>query len=414
MKKYSLVKSFTIFSFITFILTGMALSLVISEHIKNYYIENLYSNSMIVSDSVEENILKESDFDNDITEAKQELIEEGINKSMRLYMPHAFAVVNSRREINLNSRQVTDIFQRDDFKDVKEVLQGKIPYNISEVYTIKDTNEMRVFNLYIPVKYQDHITGLLIFQVPEIAVKSHVNMLLKSIVITMSGGLLILFLLLIRILYTASKTLRKQNSELMEQKEEIETAYKKLSDSYKNTILALSNAVDARDSYTAGHSERVAKISLLIGKNLGLPDEELKKLEYAALFHDIGKIGIPDSILLKNDRLTDEEFKVIQKHPEMGVNILKSIGFLENILPSIKHHHEKYIGKGYPDNIKGEEIPLGARIIAVADTYDAMTSNRPYRKKLSHKTAVDEIINNKGLQFDERIVDAFMEIEQYF
>ena len=194
-------------------------------------------------------------------------------------------------------------------------------------------------------------------QIPEVVIKSHVDMLLKEIILTMSGGLLVLFLLLIRILYSASKTLRNQNNELINQKAEIETAYKQLSDSYRNTISALSNAVDARDAYTAGHSERVTKISLLIGENLGLSADEMKKLEYAALFHDIGKIGIPDHILLKNSKLTDEEFAIIQKHPEMGVNILKSIEFLDDILPIIMHHHERYIGNGYPDKLSGERIP---------------------------------------------------------
>ena len=269
-----------------------------------------------------------------------------------------------------------------------------------------------MFDIYVPIKYQNKIVGVLILQVPDVVISSHVNMLLQAIVLTLSGGLLILFLLLIKILYTASKTLLKQNTELSKQKIEIEASYKKLNDSYKNTIFALSNAVDARDPYTAGHSARVTKISMLLGKTLDLPEEKLGNLEYAALFHDIGKIGIPDYILLKNSKLTDEEFEIIKKHPEMGVRILKSIDFLTEGLPIIKHHHEKFMGKGYPDDINGEDIPLGARIIAIADTYDAITSDRPYRKGLSHETAVEEILRNKGLQFDDKMVDAFMQIEQ--
>lgn len=137
------------------------------------------------------------------------------------------------------------------------------------------------------------------------------------------------------------------------------------------------------------------------------------KLEYAALFHDVGKIGIPDSILLKDGKLTENEYEIIKIHPEMGVNILSSIDFLADVLPIIKHHHENFIGTGYPDQLKGEDIPLGARIIAIADTYDAMTSNRPYRKKISHDAAVEEIVRCKGYQFDNTIVVAFLEIEQF-
>lgn len=198
----------------------------------------------------------------------------------------------------------------------------------------------------------------------------------------------------------------------MNQKLEIEMAYKKLNNSYKNTVFALSKAVDGRDSYTAGHSERVTRISMLIGTALKLPEEDLTILEYAAFFHDIGKIGIPDYILLKNGKLSDEEYEIIKKHPDMGVNILKTIDFLEEVLPIIKHHHEKYMSNGYPDNINGEDIPLGARIIAIADTYDAMTSDRPYRNRLSHETAVEEILQFRGTQLDDRLVDAFTDIEQ--
>jgi len=217
--------------------------------------------------------------------------------------------------------------------------------------------------------------------------------------------------LLIGILLRTSKTMLKQNDDLIEQKREIEISYKKLDDSYKYTVLALSNAVDARDPNTAGHSMRVSRISLLISGELKMTDEDSRILEYAALFHDIGKIGIPDYILNKKGKLTDEEYKLIKNHPDIGVNILGGIAFLLNALPLIKHHHERFDGKGYPSGIKGEEIPLCARIIAIADTYDAMTSDRPYRRGFSHDAAVQEILANKGTQFDGMLVDVFMKIE---
>ena len=418
MKKYSLVKSFTLFSLITFTLTGIVLSYVMSEHIRADNYMNLNRVTQLTIAIITENSLIESDFNGIITGSKKSDIEESINKTMNFYMPKSAVLYNSRKEVILSSKVTTDVDVLENISsdNVDKILNSNIPFYISKVYNVKEpdntSGEELVFDIYVPVKYQNKIVGAFILQIPEIVISSHVNMLLKEIIITLSGGLFILFLLLIRILLTASKRLLKQNSELSEQKIEIETAYEKLTDSYKSTVFALSNAVDARDTYTAGHSERVTRISMLIGKMLKLSLEELKILEYAALFHDIGKIGIPDYILLKNGKLTDEEFEIIKKHPEKGVSILKAIDFLEEALPIIKYHHEKFIGKGYPDNINGEDIPLGARIIAIADTYDAMTTDRPYRKRLSHETAVEEILRNKGLQFDDKLVDVFMEIEQ--
>lgn len=199
-----------------------------------------------------------------------------------------------------------------------------------------------------------------------------------------------------------------QNEALSKQTEELEMSFSKLNSSYKNTMIALSNAVDARDPYTAGHSGRVNRIAMEIGQGMGLTGKQLESLESASLFHDIGKLGVPDVILNKPDKLTNDEYEKIKKHPAIGVNILKTIDFVNSAIPGILHHHERYAGGGYPAGIKGDQIPLEARIIAVADAYDAMTSDRPYRKALSHDTAVSEIVKYRGIQFDAGVVEAFM------
>ena len=245
----------------------------------------------------------------------------------------------------------------------------------------------------------------------SLIMKQHINMLNQLITLVMFSGLLVLYLFLLKIIYNASNKLIAQNRSLLEQKEALEKAFGTLNSTYKDTIVTLSNAVDARDPYTAGHSERVAAISLGTGKKLGLSKENLEKLELSALFHDIGKLGVPDNILLKPGKLDALEYQKIMEHPSIGVNILKDIEFLNDSLPTILHHHERYAGKGYPDGISGKDIPLEARIICVADTYDAMTSDRPYRKGLSHKEAISEIIRFKGLQFDPEIADAFLTLE---
>ncbi len=264
---------------------------------------------------------------------------------------------------------------------------------------------------YEPIVFDNIVYGVFEVSKPYSEISEHMTMINRTITIIMFFGLLILYLFLIKIISNASKTLILQNNTLSNQKVKLEESYSKLNLNYRNTVSTLSKAVDARDTYTAGHSERVSKIALKIGEKLGLSNDSLETLELAALFHDIGKIGIPDIVLNKPDRLTNEEFEKIKEHPRIGLEILKNIDFLKPILPIILYYHEKFSGRGYPEGIEGNLIPLESRIIALADTYDAMTSNRPYRNSLSHESAVTEIIKYKGIQFDPIITEAFLEIE---
>lgn len=155
-------------------------------------------------------------------------------------------------------------------------------------------------------------------------------------------------------------------------------------------IETLRRTVDAKDKYTRGHSDRVAQYSILIGKKLGLSYEDLETLRIGGLFHDIGKIGIPDNVLLKTSKLSDSEYNEIKKHPSIGAHILENSKVFEDIIPIVLHHHERYDGKGYPDNLKGEDIPFMARIVSVSDTFDAMTSKRSYRDSLSINIVKEE------------------------
>ena len=175
-------------------------------------------------------------------------------------------------------------------------------------------------------------------------------------------------------------------------------------------VETLRFAVEAKDTYTRGHSDRVSKYSVLIGKYLGLSDSDLKTLEVGGLFHDIGKIGIPDSILLKESKLTDDEYSQIKNHPAIGAHILGSADIFKDIIPIVKHHHEKYDGTGYPGMLKGEEIPYLARIAAVADTFDAMTSRRSYRGPIDIEHVKDEIKRCEGTQFDPQVAEVFLDI----
>ncbi len=192
----------------------------------------------------------------------------------------------------------------------------------------------------------------------------------------------------------------KKNNELTK-------AYAHLRSSYVEIVEALRILVDARDTYTRGHSDRVAECAFLIAKAMGKDGAYCERVRIAGLFHDIGKIGVSDEVLLKKDALTQEEFAIIKKHPQDGARILSVLSMFQEIAPIVRAHHERIDGKGYPDGLRGNEIPEEARIIAVADAFDAMTSNRTYRKALSVKEAADELKKGKNTQFDPEAVEAF-------
>jgi HD-GYP domain-containing protein (c-di-GMP phosphodiesterase class II) len=192
-------------------------------------------------------------------------------------------------------------------------------------------------------------------------------------------------------------TTQAQNMHLLLQSNEL----------FLGTLLAMSSAIDARDPYTQGHSERVARLAFELARILGLDDASCQEIYLAGILHDVGKIGIPDSVLLKAGRLTDSEFAMIRKHPEIGHRIVQRLGHLHFALPGILYHHERWDGKGYPHGLKGLSIPLMARIIAVADGFDAMTSCRPYRHAMRPDQAAAIIDKGSNKQWDAEVVACF-------
>ncbi len=196
----------------------------------------------------------------------------------------------------------------------------------------------------------------------------------------------------------------------IEQMNEIKKINKELENSYLESIETLRYTVEAKDTYTRGHSDRVSEIAVLIGKKVNLPDDQIRLLQIGGLFHDIGKIGVPDSILLKDSKLTDVEYSEIKNHPSIGVHILSTATIFKDIIPIIKHHHERYDGHGYPSQLKGTNIPYLARITTIADSFDAMSSKRTYRDSLPLETVIAEFERCKGTQFDPELTDLFLDI----
>lgn len=198
-------------------------------------------------------------------------------------------------------------------------------------------------------------------------------------------------------------TIKQINEELKDKNDELEKAY-------LDTIGILRYTVEAKDPYTRGHSDRVSELSVLIGKKMGLDENTLHTLKIGGLFHDIGKIGIPDSILLKESKLDDEEYSQIKNHPTIGAHMLGDADIFKDIIPMVKHHHERFDGRGYPSQLSGHDIPLIARIAAVADTFDAMTSKRTYRDALPIEIVISEFEKCSGSQFDPEIANVFLGI----
>ena len=210
---------------------------------------------------------------------------------------------------------------------------------------------------------------------------------------------------------------RREYHALLERRVEeatrdLEAAYRQLQETYRTTLEALGSALDTRDVGTEAHSRRVHGYALAIARECGVPEADMTDLAHGTLLHDIGKIGIPDAILLKPGPLTKEEWLIMRRHPEIGKRLIESIPFLRGAVPIVYCHHEKWDGAGYPQGLKGEEIPLGARIFSVVDALDAMTFDRPYSKAISFEAARAEIKRSAGSHFDPQVVEAFFRVPE--
>jgi putative nucleotidyltransferase with HDIG domain len=219
------------------------------------------------------------------------------------------------------------------------------------------------------------------------------------------GALWVLLFLLVR---GASRVLRRQTETLRERSQALMDSYRRLEESSLEAVESLNATVEAKDPYTAGHSQRVQELALALGEQLGLGAQSLDALRFGALFHDIGKLAVPDAVLTKPERLTHDEYELIKRHSADGAHIVGKLGRLRPAVPVIHHHHERWDGDGYPDRLAGEEIPVEAAIVGLCDAWDAMTTDRPYHRALSFEEAFAEVRRGRGTQFHPDVVDAFV------
>lgn len=406
-KLHFLTKNFIVYSFTACFITGILLILFINSHVKTDMISSYQEMIHLTLHFIVEPELQVTDFNSTLSPTKamvldsklQHLISDGTVSTVRIWNTENLLIYSTNQQ---------DSHALIDNETFKNLLKKDSHYVIAYDFLDNNQTATKVVRFYLPITQGRKTVAVYEVIKSYSNIQHHIREITLIISLIIFLCLILLYLLLLKIIYTSSKTLIDQNEALSRNKVEIESAYFKLNNSYKSTILALSNSIDARDTYTAGHSKRVSEISIKIGKHLGLSEEKLQTLEIAALLHDIGKLGIPDEILHKPGKLNDYEYSKIKEHPSIGADILRNIEFLKDVLPVILYHHERYDGGGYPCGISGNEIPLEARIISVADAFDAMVSDRPYRKGMPYEAAVSELVKNKYIQFDNTVVDAFL------
>jgi putative nucleotidyltransferase with HDIG domain len=300
--------------------------------------------------------------------------------------------------------------------DLREVIETGDPEGgLEDLGDAEDAVESKlrvdsVIEVYAPVfSDSDRVIGAYEVYADASPLEASIADRRRELWIAIGAVFLLLWALLVVLARSASSTLRRQTNTLRERSVALSESYQRLEESSLEAIETLNATVEAKDPYTAGHSLRVQRISLSIGRELGLTIKELDALRYGGLFHDIGKIAIPDALLTKPGRLTDEEYELMKRHSVEGARIVGKFSRLRDSVPIIRHHHERWDGRGYPDGVAGEDIPLAAAIAGLADAWDAMTIERPYQRALFTEEALEEVRSCRGTQFVPAVVDAFFE-----
>jgi putative nucleotidyltransferase with HDIG domain len=301
-------------------------------------------------------------------------------------------------------------------EDLEAVIEtGEAEAHLEELGEAEDEIEARVaaddvLEVYAPLFAADgRVIGAYEIYADASPLEASIGARKQEIWIAIASVFLLLWILLLVLARSASRTLRRQTAVLRDRSIALSESYRRLEESSLEAIETLNATVEAKDPYTAGHSSRVQRIALSLGEELSLTVKELDALRFGALFHDIGKIAIPDALLTKPGRLTADEYELMKRHSAEGARIVAKFSRLRESVPIIRHHHERFDGRGYPDGLAGDDIPLSAAIAGLADAWDAMTIERPYQRAFSPDEALEEVRACRGTQFVPIVVDALFE-----
>lgn len=409
--------TFILHSFIVILLIGIALTYTLGTRIKQDVIDHFAEATAIATNTSVLHHLNESDFEKPMKGArynefkkflKSSIYRSSLVKRIKIWNEDGYVVFSD--DAKAQGKRFSNPKLQEVLQTNMSVIQSEEDEESEEEHAGDRAFYENLISFYQPIVFPGNKKPVGSFEIylTKEAFNKHIANTFVIIVISLTLGLGFLYLTLNWFFRRAYNRINKQNIDLIKLAGRYQIKVEELQTNYLETMKALSRAVDAKDHYTAGHSERVARLSVEIAKEIQIKPDEINLLERAARFHDIGKIGIKGSILNKEGKLTDEEYDVIKKHSDIGSEIIGEIGFLKKEVPIIRSHHERWDGKGYPQGLKGKKIPLLARIITIADTYDAMTSNRPHRKALPVENVLTEIKHLSGKQFDPKIVEALL------
>ncbi|MBI2846054.1 MAG: HD-GYP domain-containing protein [Chloroflexi bacterium] len=403
-----LVWQFAAVSWVVMAIIGLALANILGNAIESYFIRELMAEA---NQTLTQRVLRHltpQDLEQPMSGERYAQFNSWVEDSVLSERTARIKIWNREGMVIYSNdpQQVGQIYPNQE--ELGKALFGEMSGEMSDLDDQENVGEKeygRLFEVYVPIVFpgSEEVAGAFeIYQSYEPAAW-FISQTQQHVYLGLIGGLGLLYLSLFTIVKRGADTIFRQQSQL-------ELRSRELGEAYQATLQALSSSLDLRDHETEGHAMRVAHRAVELAKILGVSPEELRTIEYGGLLHDVGKIGIPDNVLLKPGPLTAGEWAVIKKHPELGYRIVSEIKFLNGAAEIVRAHHERYDGQGYPLGLKGKEIPLGARIFSVVDTYDAMTSDRPYRKALSHEEAISEIAENAGTQFDPQVVEAFLRL----
>lgn len=416
MKRLSLVQEFALRSLVFVLVMAVVLGLSISIAVRQLFLDQAARTARITAEAIildrlDDDVLHEDELAPDLRQslddmAHNELRGAGIRK-MRLWNSQGTLVYSS------DGQSEGQNFTR--LQPLRDALGGSArvdvtPETLAEEALIVPGDE-QLIEVYAPLVVADKklpIGAFAIYQ-PFEPVADATNQLITVVWVIILAGSIPAYFLQLSLVRRTAEELELARTDLGAVNERLRSSLNQLELHSLGTLQALVSAVDAKDSYTARHSIAVTDYAMATGRRLGLSNSQLADLERAGLLHDVGKIGTPESVLLKPDRLTDDEFVIITSHSEIGGHIVETVPFLSHLMPVVRGHHERWDGSGYPDRLRGEGIPLLARVLAVADAFDAMTSERPYRKPISVEMARAELIRCTGGQFDPAVVKALLD-----